>query len=186
MNCGGRLNIGIRITPLKHANTQNVLILCLYLRHSMNTAKGLLIVLSLTLHLVQAQNKPSVIFVSKHGAARSATAAAYFNKLAKEKGLNYEAYFRGTTPKDSLNSCARRGLIKDGFDVSHMLPTPVSMADVNNATKVITFDCQLPVPFHSTTLNQWDGVPLISENYDVARDQIVARVKQLIDHLPKD
>jgi len=36
-----------------------------------------------------------VVFVCTHGAARSPIAAAYFDKLAKENDLNFQAVFRG-------------------------------------------------------------------------------------------
>src|SRR5438552_2704780 len=56
-----------------------------------------------TLSFGQNLNKDStnnaiILFVCEHGAARSTIAAAYFNKLAKEKGLNYKAIFRGINP----------------------------------------------------------------------------------------
>jgi arsenate reductase len=47
----------------------------------------------ITLHSM-AQNK-KVVFVCEHGAAKSVIAAAYFNKLAKERNLPYEAVCRG-------------------------------------------------------------------------------------------
>ena len=51
---------------------------------------------------MQKKNKTksdtTILFICQHGAARSTIAAAYFNKLAKEQGLNYRAVFRGITP----------------------------------------------------------------------------------------
>jgi hypothetical protein len=45
---------------------------------------------------VQTANErtPTILFVCEHGAAKSVIAAAYFDKLAKERGLNYRAVFR--------------------------------------------------------------------------------------------
>ena len=47
-------------------------------------------------------SKPTILFVCEHGAGRSAIAAAFFNKMAKEKKLNYEAIFRGIHPDSSF------------------------------------------------------------------------------------
>ncbi len=37
---------------------------------------------------------PTILFICEHGAAKSVIAAAYFDKLAKERGLKYRAVFR--------------------------------------------------------------------------------------------
>jgi protein-tyrosine-phosphatase len=133
----------------------------------------------------QAADKPTILFVCEHGAARSTIAAAYFNKIAKEKGLNYRATFRGTDPQDSLTFGTRKGLTKDGFDVSKMKPSLVSKSDVAKALQVITFDCVLPGDCKTDKTEQWNGISPISENYVVARDQIVKRVEALIAQLLK-
>jgi arsenate reductase len=41
---------------------------------------------------------PRVIFVCEHGAAKSVIAAAYFNKIATERGLPDRATYRGASP----------------------------------------------------------------------------------------
>lgn len=148
---------------------------------------AILILVSLTL---SGQNQPTVaakqtvLFVCEHGAARSTIAAAYFNRIAKQKGLSFEAIFRGTDPQDSLTVATKRGLIKDGFDVSRMKPSPVSNEDVKNAYQVITFDCELPTNQPPNRL-RWNGIPPISEDYTIARNQIEKKVDDLITQLLK-
>jgi protein-tyrosine-phosphatase len=151
----------------------------------MSKVKLFIVALVTAMSAAKAQNMQSILFVCEHGAARSVIAAAYFNQLAKERGLNYRAQFRGTDPQDSLTSGTKAGLTKDGFDVSKMRPLLVSNGDVNNAERVITFDCKLPNDIQPKELSQWNGVPAISENYNVARDQIVTKVKALVDQLLK-
>jgi protein-tyrosine-phosphatase len=136
--------------------------------------------------IAQNTDKPTILFVCEHGAAKSVIAAAYFNKIAKERGLNYQAVFRGTDPIDGLTPGAKEGLIKDGFDISKMTPSLVSKDDVAKVNQVITFDCVLPEDYRATELQQWHGVPPISENYDKARDQVVWRVEALITQLLKN
>ena len=41
---------------------------------------------------------PQIIFVCEHGAGKSVIAAAYFNKLAAERGLPDRAIYRGANP----------------------------------------------------------------------------------------
>ena len=152
----------------------------------MNVVKRLLIILGITWGATYAQNKQSILFVCEHGAARSVIAAAYFNKIAKEKGLNYEAFFRGTDPQDSLTSGTRVGLTKDGFNIAEMIPALVSKNDISQAAQVIVFDCKLPANTSPKNLERWDGIPPISESYDIARDQIETNVKALVDQLLKN
>lgn len=130
--------------------------------------------------------KPTILFVCEHGAARSTVAAAYFNKIVKEKGLNYQAVFRGTDPDTILTPGTKKGLTEDGFDVKDWKPLMVTTADVNNAFQIVTFDCTLPLKDSiSKPISKWDGIPPISKGYKIARDQIVEKVEALISELPK-
>lgn len=128
----------------------------------------------------------TILFVCEHGAARSTIAAAYFNKLAKEQGLNYTAVFKGTDPDTVLTAGTTKGLIKDSFDITGWKPQLVSELDIKNAYKVIAFDCKLQKKDStSIVVEQWDGIPPISKDYNTARNEIVTKVNELIAKLPK-
>src|SRR5688572_22096540 len=86
----------------------------------------------------------TVVFVCEHGAAKSTMASAYFNKLAKERGLNYRSVFRGTDPDSVLNPAAAKGLAGDGFNTQMWKPSQVNMVELKSASKVITLGCSLP------------------------------------------
>lgn len=134
----------------------------------------------------KVKDKPTILFVCEHGAARSTIAALYFNKIAKEKGLNYKAVFRGTDPDTVLTPGTKKGLTEEGFDVSGIKPLLVNASDINNAFRVVTFDCTIPLKDSlSKPVIKWDGIPPISKDYKIAKDQIVERVEQLISELPK-
>ncbi len=120
----------------------------------------------------------------EHGAARSVIAAAYFNKLAKEKNLNYQAAFRGTSPDSTLTTATAAGLIKDGFNTTVWKPLLVARADVSAATQVVTFDCSPPFESNKPAA-KWDGVPAISKDCNVARNEILKYVQLLIQDLEK-
>src|SRR5215203_150065 len=125
---------------------------------------------------------PEILFVCELGAARSTIAAAYFNKLAKERGLGYGAIFRATNPDLALKPATIKGLTEDGFDIRNQAPKLVSQTEINSAVQIVTFDCNLPDKL-SRPVTQWNGIPPISENYDLARDQILEKVQQLITEL---
>ena len=137
-------------------------------------------------HNKKINDMPEVLFVCEHGAARSTIAAAYFNRLAGEHGLNYRAIFRATNPDSILMPAAIRGLTEDGFDISNWTPKLVSQTDINNASEIVTFDCHIPAPDSSPKpLVNWNGIPPVSKDYKLARDQIVENVRQLINELEK-
>jgi protein-tyrosine-phosphatase len=126
----------------------------------------------------------TVLFVCEHGAARSTIASAYFNKLAQHMKLKYQSVFRGTDPDSAITAATKRGLAEDGFDTEDLKPQLVVQRDIEGALQIVTFDCTLPNPDSlSTPLQRWDGIPPISKNYQVARDEIVKRVRALIAEL---
>ncbi len=127
-----------------------------------------------------------IVFICPHGAARSPIAAAYFNKMATEQQLNYHATFKGTEPGKTLSTRTVEGLTDEGIDIKGWKPTLVSKNDINNAYKVITFDCEVPMKNSSALEEQWDGTPSPSKEYDDYTNLIKTKVKELIENLPKD
>ena len=140
----------------------------------------------LVLSLVQsAAPSPSVIFVCEHGAAKSVIAAAYFNKLATERGLPYRATFRGTTPQDDLSVRAVEGLKADGVAIPSGKPAAISEADVSRATHIFAIGCTLPTTAaKSGKASEWADVP-DDRGYAPMRDAIVRHVRELLDDLQK-
>jgi len=123
----------------------------------------------------------TIVFVCEHGAAKSVIAAAYFNKLAGETNLDVHAIARGTNPDLELSPKAVTGLRDDGLTPTELVPQKISLADVESAQRIITF-CELPDEYkEKVILEQWDGVPPVSENYKKARDAIVERINKLLE-----
>jgi len=153
-----------------------------------NMSKKIITVLlvSLILSCGQKSKPKEILFVCTHGAARSPIAAAYFNKIAKEKNLNYRAIFKGTEPDSVLTNGTEKGLKKDEFNIEDWKPELVSENDINSANKIITFDCELSSNVTSAKIEQWNGTPPIRKNYDKARDIIKNKVNKLIESLPKN
>ena len=130
------------------------------------------------------KDMPEILFVCEHGAARSTIATAYFNKLAKEQGLNYRAIFRATNPDSALTPATIVGLKEDGFNINNWTPRLVSQTDIDSASQIVTFDCKLPGSVSKPVI-RWDSIPPVSKDYNVARNKIAEKVQQLINELAK-
>jgi protein-tyrosine-phosphatase len=133
-----------------------------------------------------ANQEPTILFVCEHGAAKSVIAAAYFNKLAMERGLKYRAVFRGTNPDLTLAPAAEKGLKGDGIDTNGWKPEIITKKDRNDAARIVALGCAIPEKDTVLgKLTEWNDIPSVSENYNAARDDIVKRVERLVDELTK-
>jgi arsenate reductase (thioredoxin) len=128
---------------------------------------------------------PHIVFVCEHGAAKSVIAAAYFNKLSSESGLQIQAVARGTNPDSELSAIAIAGLRDDSFTPTESVPQKLSLKDVESAQRIVSF-CELPEPeeYHKKPfVERWDDVPPVSENYEKARDAILERINELLNRI---
>jgi protein-tyrosine-phosphatase len=126
---------------------------------------------------------PKIVFVCEHGAAKSILAAAYFNKMAREKNLSLTAIARGTHPDAELSPKTIAGLREDGLTPIESIPTKLSLADVESVQRIVSF-CELPEEYYQEAIvEQWGGVPPVSEDYEKARDVIVQRLQKLMSDL---
>jgi arsenate reductase len=153
-------------------------------------AAGLLLTLSFGQNRKErnaSSTTPTVLFVCEHGAAKSVIAAAYFDKLAKHRGLDYKAAFRGVNPDAALNAAAAKGLKEDGIDIAGWKPALVAQKDVDEASRVVTLGCTLPAGISKASKEtDWNNVPSPSQNYEYARDDIKKRVQKLVDDLARE
>lgn len=131
--------------------------------------------------LSQSKQTATIVFVCEHGGARSAIASVYFNKMAKEQNLQYRSIFRGITPDSTISQATRRGLDADGFETAALSPVALTSNDIGPSTLLISLDCKPPTSYHTT--KEWSGIPAISTDYAVARDEIVKHLNQLIGEL---
>jgi protein-tyrosine-phosphatase len=122
-----------------------------------------------------------VLFVCLHGAAKSVVAAAHFRRLAKARGLAISAVAAGTEPDAELAPAALKGLAGEGLQPAPSRPRPVTLYDLDTATRIVSFGCDV-VPGRGQRVDQWD-VPAVSEGYAAARDRIVANMERLVDEL---
>ena len=129
--------------------------------------------------------QPAFVFVCEHGAAKSVVATAYFNKLARERGLPYRATFRGTDPQAELSVSALKGLREDGIQIPEGKPALISAADVQKATHIFAIGCMLPASATASgKASDWSDVP-DGQGYAAMRDAILRHVTALLDELQK-
>ena len=133
-----------------------------------------------------ATAKPTqhVLFMCPHGAAKSVLASAYFERLAREKGLNVRVDARGTEPDPSVSPKVAEHLTKNGYRVPVTTPQRVTPADLASADIVISLGCDVGgLPVRAGTLRQWDEVPGPGEDFAGADAAIQRRVAALVDEL---
>ena len=129
----------------------------------------------------KAPAPPRVLFVCLHGAAKSVVAAAHFRRLAAARGLAVDAVAAGTEPDNELAGGAVKGLAGEGLRATPSRPRPVTLHDLETATRVVAFGCDV-TPSRGQPMEQWE-VPAVSDGYAAARDRIVANVERLVADL---
>lgn len=126
----------------------------------------------------------AILFLCPHNAAKSVLAAAYFDRLARERHLDFRAASAGTSP-DAVPSAAVVALLQeDGIDVSGHRPRRVTTEDMTNAYRVISLGCDMEeLPVASALVDRWDDVPLASQDLDASRAAIRHHLDQLLQEL---
>ena len=127
---------------------------------------------------------PTVMFMCPHGAAKSVLASAYFERLAKERGLNVRVESAGTDPDPAVSPAVTAHLKRQGYPVPASSPRKVTSKDFESADVVISIGCDLSgLPVPRGKLVRWDEVPSPSEDFARADQAIRKRVTDLIEEL---
>lgn len=144
----------------------------------------LLVFATLLVQTIMAQDK-KIIFVCEHGAAKSVIAASYFNKMAKERNLDYVAECRGTDPDSEVSKVAKDGLTKDNVFDPSTKPKKLLSSDTTNVERIILFT---PLPSDLKTdieTENWSNIQNLDADYEKRRDAIVKKINELLDSLEK-
>jgi arsenate reductase (thioredoxin) len=132
-------------------------------------------------HLANSQNK-KIVFVCEHGAAKSVIAAEYFNRLAKERGLEWQAVCRATFPDSTLSAATRSGLKSDNIQPNSN-PKKLTLLDTAGVERIILFT-PLPADFRtSIPIEHWSSIQNIDAAYSLRRDAIIKQLNILLDNL---
>ena len=127
---------------------------------------------------------PTILFMCPHGAAKSVLASAYFQRLAKERGLNVRVLSAGTDPDPDVAPVVAKHLKNQGYEIPIAKPRRATADDLVVADVVVSIGCDLKdLPVPRGTLVKWDDVPSPSEDFARADEKIRERVLQLVDEL---
>lgn len=123
-----------------------------------------------------------VLFVCLHGAAKSVLAAADFQRMTAERGLDIPAVSAGTEPDAAIAPGVLRTLLAEGVDLRGRVPRPLTRGDVAGAARVVAFGCDLGEAAPAgTAVEQWADVPAVSDDLPAARAVIRRHLERLVD-----
>lgn len=127
---------------------------------------------------------PTLLFMCPHGAAKSVLASAYFQRLAKERGLNVHVASAGTEPDATVSPAVAAHLKGQGYAVPIVKPRKVASEEFASADVVVSIGCDLAaLPQPRGKLVRWDEVPALSEDFTAADEAIRKRVTDLVEEL---
>lgn len=140
---------------------------------------------------VQDASGPApVVFVCRNGVAMSVWSAAYFNRLAAERGLRERAVARAAIPSyREVPLRMRFALALDGFRLDGYRPRVVDAADARSAELVVAIDTELPpeaLVNDGPRSELWQGFPPMREQYFPSRAALEERVEALVARLAAD
>lgn len=122
----------------------------------------------------------TVLFVCLHGAAKSVVAAAYLDRLARERGWPLRGDAAGLEPDAAIPARVVEGLLADGIDVRGRRPRAVTRDALASAWRVVTLGCDLgSVAPPGLGVTRWDDVPAVSDGFEAARAAIVQHLPSL-------
>jgi arsenate reductase (thioredoxin) len=133
----------------------------------------------------EAAGEKTIVFVCLHGVVNSQMAAAYFNKVAKERGLSFTAVSRGIDLYQSIPVRIQDGLALDGLEPANA-PLALTPEEAGRASQVLAFDIIPAEQRGRANVTYWSGVPIGVDNYETTRDEIVRRVDALIPTLANE
>ncbi len=122
--------------------------------------------------------KSAILFLCPHGGAKSVMAAAYFNRVAEERGLPFIASAAAAEdPYDSVPDPVADLLQRDGVDVHAFQPRRVEAGEMSAAAKVVAIGCDL------AGVEQWNDVPPASDDLHGSASAIRRHVAALAKEL---
>ena len=126
----------------------------------------------------------TILFLCPHNAAKSILAAAYFDQLARERGLDYRAASAGTSPDTAPSPSVVAMLRDDGIDVAGHQPRRLTTEDLTSAHRVISLGCDLDdLTEGNVPVDRWDDVPPASRDLAASRAAIKRHLDALVNEL---
>jgi protein-tyrosine-phosphatase len=128
----------------------------------------------------------TILFLCPHNAAKSVLAAAYFDQLARERGLDYRAASAGTSPDAAPSPAVVTMLRDEGIDVAGHRPRRLTTEDLTSAHRVISLGCDPGDLDGDVRVDRWDDVPPASQDLSPSRAAIRRHLDLLVNELAAD
>jgi arsenate reductase (thioredoxin) len=129
----------------------------------------------------------TVIFACIHNAGRSQMAAAFFNELARERGLHARAVSAGTKPANRVHPEVVVAMNEVGIDLGQAAPQLLTSTLVEGASMLITMGCGDECPVvPGVRRDDWPLADPKGKSVDAVRairDQIRERVETFVGEL---
>ena len=126
----------------------------------------------------------TILFLCPHNAAKSVLAAAYFDQLVRERGLDYRAASAGTSPEAAPSPAVVAMLRDEGIDVAGHRPRRLTTEDLTSAHRVISLGCDLDdLAKGNARVDRWDDVPPASQDLGASRAAIKRHLDALVNEL---
>src|SRR5581483_3214609 len=103
-----------------------------------------------------------VLFVCLHGVAKSAVAAAVFDRLAAARGLALRADFAGLEPEPAFPPRVVSGCLAEGRDLRGAAPRRATREALRGARHVVALGCDVEALAPGVAAERWD-VPAVGE-----------------------
>lgn len=132
-----------------------------------------------------------ILFVCVHNAGRSQMAEAFFNRMARERGLEAAGLSAGTAPGGEVNPVAVEAMAELGISMEGQAPKLLT-AEMAASARVITMGCGVEAdmcPAGTYISEDWgldDPKGQSLEGVRRVRDQIRDRVGALLDELERE
>ena len=118
------------------------------------------------------------------GAAKSILASAYFERVAKERGLNVRVVSAGIDPDPTVSAAVAGHLKQQGYPAPEPSPRKVDPNEFTSADVVVSIGCDLSgLPAPQGKLVQWNEVPPLSQDFASGEQAIRKRVLELVEEL---
>ena len=124
----------------------------------------------------------TIVFLCPHNAAKSVIAAAYWQRVAAQRGWPVQATSAGTDPDPEVAPRVATALLEEGLDVRGHRPRLVTREELTTAWRVVALGCDLgALTPPGRTVDHWDDVPAPSQDFAGALDAIATHVSRLAE-----
>ena len=124
----------------------------------------------------------TIVFLCPHNAAKSVIAAAYWQRLADQRGWSVRATSAGTDSDPEVAPRVVTALLEEGLDVRGHRPRQVTREDLATAWRIVALGCDLgALTPPGRTVDHWNDVPAPSSDLPGALDTIAAHVRRFAE-----